>query len=198
MKKIDPNAAYDAAVAVLQIGVSAWEPDSGQNSAQGSAAKTSAFFVIERAQDPRDPWSGHLGFPGGMREECDEDALATCLRELAEETGIVLSRAQACATLPLGHAGRAFGQKIRVQPFLFQLEELPAVTLQASEAADYHLLPEAVLRDPRSGESFELAGAPRACLRIEGKVLWGFTYKTLLDHLGVPWPTHLEQRPVGD
>ena len=38
-------------------------------------------LLIKRAEHPLDPWSGHIGLPGGRRETDDLDVLATARRE---------------------------------------------------------------------------------------------------------------------
>jgi 8-oxo-dGTP pyrophosphatase MutT (NUDIX family) len=44
-------------------------------------------LLCRRARRAGDPWSGHMGLPGGRRERGDGDALATAARETAEEVG---------------------------------------------------------------------------------------------------------------
>jgi 8-oxo-dGTP pyrophosphatase MutT (NUDIX family) len=51
----------------------------------------SQFLVIQRAENPRDHWSGHLALPGGRADEGDGSLLATAAREVREEVGIDLS-----------------------------------------------------------------------------------------------------------
>jgi 8-oxo-dGTP pyrophosphatase MutT (NUDIX family) len=48
------------------------------------------LLLIQRALRPLDPWSGHIGFPGGRREEADDGDLGAALRETREELGIDL------------------------------------------------------------------------------------------------------------
>jgi 8-oxo-dGTP pyrophosphatase MutT (NUDIX family) len=48
------------------------------------------LLMIERAQNPRDHWSGHLALPGGRAEAKDADLLATAARETQEEVGMNL------------------------------------------------------------------------------------------------------------
>jgi 8-oxo-dGTP pyrophosphatase MutT (NUDIX family) len=48
------------------------------------------LLLIKRAEDPRDPWSGHIALPGGRAEPSDESLLATAIRETREEVGIDL------------------------------------------------------------------------------------------------------------
>src|SRR5512147_3188865 len=47
------------------------------------------ILFIERATDARDPWSGHLAFPGGKVEQ-GEQARQAAERETLEEIGLVL------------------------------------------------------------------------------------------------------------
>ena len=55
-------------------------------------AEESEFLLLQRAIHPDDPWSGHLSFPGGRKEEDDQDLLATCIRETAESVGARVRR----------------------------------------------------------------------------------------------------------
>lgn len=44
--------------------------------------------MIKRAENPRDPWSGDVAFPGGRVESVDSNLVDTALRETFEEVGI--------------------------------------------------------------------------------------------------------------
>ena len=50
------------------------------------------LFFIHRAEHDADPWSGHMGFPGGRKDADDPDVLNSVLREVHEEVGIDLER----------------------------------------------------------------------------------------------------------
>jgi len=49
------------------------------------------ILVIRRAENERDPWSGHMALPGGGQEPGDESAYDTARRETLEEVGIDLA-----------------------------------------------------------------------------------------------------------
>lgn len=49
------------------------------------------LLFIQRATQDGDPWSGHIAFPGGRREDADEGDLGCVVRETQEELGLDLS-----------------------------------------------------------------------------------------------------------
>ena len=89
------------------------------------------MLVIERAQRDGDPWSGHLGFPGGRLEPSDRRSGSTAaIRETREELGLVLSPAHAITRLSdirtLDHSRRA---PLILSPFVYRWPE-PAQRLR--------------------------------------------------------------------
>ena len=59
-------------------------------------AKEPEILIIQRAEHPRDPWSGHLGFPGGRLEPHDASPERGAVRETREELDLCLDT---CAEL---------------------------------------------------------------------------------------------------
>ncbi len=144
---------------------------------------------MRRAEREGDPWSGHWSLPGGRRNGCDVDVLEVALRELEEECGIRLAREQLSAALPPTMARRRSGPFLLVAPFVFEIEaELPTV-LDASEAVGAIWLPQHILLDPTQHSFQRVAGLPAEvwfpAIALPGAPLWGFTYRLLVDWLGV-------------
>ena len=88
------------------------------------------MLMIRRATREGDPWSGHMGFPGGRRDPEDASNFSCALRETREEIGVDLSQ----WGTPLGELSdvntgwRKDRPEMLVTPFIFQVSELPALT----------------------------------------------------------------------
>ncbi len=149
-----------------------------------------SILLIRRATNPRDPWSGHWSFPGGRRDDGDHDLLDTALRELAEECGIRLKRADVAETLAVSHAGRRAGKLVPVQPFTFLIPETLPVTLDSTEAEEAYWLPTRILLDLSRHAKTAVPGVPDhmrfPAIQLHGAPLWGFTYRVLCSWLQLP------------
>lgn len=147
------------------------------------------YLLLRRATNPVDPWSGHFALPGGRREAGDRDLLATVIRETLEETGLRLSVEQMVAALPWARAGGREHDTL-VAPFLFEIREVPELSLDASEIAESHWLPLRYLADPANHDLAVMV--PRLpemrfpCIRVGTGAIWGFTYGVLKALLAAP------------
>ncbi|MDH4045507.1 MAG: NUDIX domain-containing protein, partial [Gemmatimonadota bacterium] len=56
------------------------------------AQESESVLLIRRAERVDDPWSGHIGLPGGRTSPSDADLLVTAMRETTEEVGVRLER----------------------------------------------------------------------------------------------------------
>jgi len=144
-------------------------------------------LFIERAEHPRDPWSGHVAFPGGRRDPTDASLLATVVRETREELGLELGRAELVARLPDVPAPRTSRTRpsLVVTPFVFALREAAELTPSAAEVADTLWVPlDAFVRGQGKG-TFRFTWEGREhevpCFRLapRDRVLWGMTYRML-------------------
>jgi len=138
------------------------------------------YLILRRAAHPDDPWSGHFSFPGGRKDKTDTDLLATCIRETAEETGILLSVDQLQQRLVLEPAGRLLSQPIWVQPFLFTLPEPPPLQLNPKEIQGAVWLDAEHFQTADHHQNVELLpGRLFPAYPVEDYYLWGFTYRLL-------------------
>jgi len=142
-------------------------------------------LFIRRAEHPEDPWSGHVGFPGGRREPGDMDLRATAARETAEETGIDLAAdAEYLGALDeLRAMARLRPLDLTISPFVYRLAGSPR--LQPNhEVRDLLWLPLSDLLDPARRSVFDYveSAAPLRfpCVRIDDLVIWGLTYRMFI------------------
>lgn len=139
-----------------------------------------SYLILRRAAHPKDPWSGHYSFPGGRKDSSDSDLLATCIRETAEETGIILKNDQLQQSLVLEPAGRLEHQPIWVQPFLFTLTEPPPLRLNPREIQGALWLDTVQFQTPHLHRQVEmLPGHFFPAYPVGDYFLWGFTYRLL-------------------
>jgi 8-oxo-dGTP pyrophosphatase MutT (NUDIX family) len=140
------------------------------------------LLFIRRAEHERDPWSGHVGFPGGRAEPGEEDLRATAVRETREETSLDLDReGELLGRLDEVRAmARGRPVDLAITPFVFRLRGEQEGT-PSHEVARLHWLALPALLDParRSTMEYVHEGVTLAlpCLRIDGLVIWGLTYR---------------------
>ncbi len=151
---------------------------------RGGAASTELFF-IQRAERERDPWSGHIAFPGGRRDASDATLLATAIRETREEVGIDLSGAALLARLPDVPAfTRTKRGTLIVTPYVFAVRE-DVVPRPNEEVAATLWVPfdKLALGEGKGTFKFTWDGKELdlPCFRLEPgqRVLWGMTYRML-------------------
>ena len=139
------------------------------------------LLFIRRAEHDGDPWSGQMGFPGG-RAEPGEDLRATAVRETGEETGIQLDRdGQPLGKLDEVRAmARMQPMDLAITPFVFRLRA-PGATVRSEEVRSLHWLSldDVLAPAAQSTMEYDYQGAKLQfpCLRKEGLVIWGLTYR---------------------
>jgi len=88
-----------------------------------------SLLLIRRAERAGDPWSGHMGLPGGRRDREDADLLATALRETREEIGVHVAPESLLGALDDVAPRTPVLPPIAVRPFVFRLPERPPLSL---------------------------------------------------------------------
>jgi 8-oxo-dGTP pyrophosphatase MutT (NUDIX family) len=142
------------------------------------------LLLIRRAERAGDPWSGHMGLPGGRREPGDADLLETALRETREEIGVDLPRPALIGALDDLHPRSPTLPKVVIRPYVFALDRRPDARASAEVAqvcwvrlAD---LPKSagraavkIMDSYVEVPCFQCAGLP------DGLVVWGLTFRIL-------------------
>jgi len=148
------------------------------------------LFFIHRAEHDADPWSGHMGFPGGRKDPEDPDVLNTVLREVHEEVGIDLRR-QARLIGPIDEVqGVARGRQLPlvISPFVFVLET--AVEPRPNHEVQSVLwVPLSYLAEP-SNESIVEYFINGQQMRLpayiyQDRTIWGLTFRMIRGFLEV-------------
>ena len=151
------------------------------------------LLMIRRATREGDPWSGHMGFPGGRRDPEDPSNFSCALRETEEELGVDLSQWGA----PLGELSdvntgwRKDRPEILVTPFIFSVSELPE--LAPNDEVDdvvwvpLHFLMDEGNREPLEwkwkGQKMETDSYLYDCYRI-----WGLSLMMIDEMMGLLRP----------
>jgi 8-oxo-dGTP pyrophosphatase MutT (NUDIX family) len=143
------------------------------------------ILFIRRAENPSDPWSGHMAFPGGRQDPEDGgDLLVTALRETVEEIGVDLREHGE----PLGHladipaiaGGKRLGMVIR--PYVVALRGDPPIVpnYEVAEVLWADLSPIA-RGEHRTVYPYVWKGTPLQlpAHRVGERIVWGLTHQML-------------------
>ena len=147
-------------------------------------------LVIRRSDSPRDPWSGQMALPGGSMDEADDGLPATAVRETREETGLCLDgRRDRLGRL---ETARPMGVRlpvITIWPFVFRAAPDAVAGVGSAEVASVHWFRVKDLADRGNRGSYQWreGGLVRAfpCVELEGRVIWGLTYRIVTGFLEV-------------
>lgn len=106
-----------------------------------------SVLLIRRAEREGDPWSGHVGLPGGRHDPADTDLCVTAMRETVEEVGLTLSRDDLLGALDDVWPRTPGRRLILVRPFVFWIPKRPPLSPNR-EVADAFWVPLGELSDP--------------------------------------------------
>lgn len=135
-------------------------------------------LFIRRAVRAGDPWSGHIGLPGGRREPSDADLFATAVRETREEVGVELGADALLGALDDLTPSAPTLPPLFIRPYAFGLGVRPAARL-SDEVADTIWLPlrELPASAGKSPVSIRGSNVDVDCFKPDGLVIWGLTYR---------------------
>lgn len=167
-----PNASSEAAVALVLSG--------------------DDLLFIRRADNPRDPWSGHMALPGGRIAPGDPSPQSTARRETREEVGVELPENSFRFSLePVGTMSRVRGVSLIVEAYVFELPTRPT-TEPNHEVAEVLWIPTEALRSGRLETTFSFRAEDAGGViftrdfpawSYEGRTIWGLTYAVVRQFL---------------
>jgi 8-oxo-dGTP pyrophosphatase MutT (NUDIX family) len=182
--RVPRNALLDAGVGTLPEPPGAAMRRAAVAAVLRDGRKGPELLFIRRAEHPRDPWSGHMAFPGGREDPGDVDLLATAVRETREEVALDLESSARLLgrldELPAVARGRRMG--LTIAPFVFELTGEIAL-VQNHEVAEVLWTPLEPLFRGELATSFPYEiGGQRLELpahEIGGRLVWGLTHRML-------------------
>lgn len=146
------------------------------------------ILFIERATDARDPWSGHLAFPGGKVEQ-GEQARQAAERETREEIGLVLESERY-----LGRMSDIVGANlpVRVSCFAYAAVTTEIHPVVSPEVRDVFWVRLSDIRDPERHQVATVGFSGRSLVvpaiilpQPDKPVLWGLTYRLVMQFLEI-------------
>lgn len=152
------------------------------------------LLFMQRSQNPKDPWSGHISFPGGACELEDQHTQATAIRETREELGISLTQDNwlGCLNTIYGPVIKQ-DKQVRLAPHIFFLSDQQEPILN-EEAQAAFWVPLSHLMEQENVYKFDhpnLSEYRMYGLNINASIdvlLWGLSLKVLYDffeHIGL-------------
>jgi 8-oxo-dGTP pyrophosphatase MutT (NUDIX family) len=142
-------------------------------------------LFIKRADHPRDPWSGHVGLPGGRAESHDEGLVDTAIRETEEEIGLSLrgDRHLLGALDETRATARSRSIDMKIAPFVFAATEPPHPLVLSDEVAAAYWIPLVEVFDSAHTASVAMPHAGQTlrfpAIEIRGLTIWGLTLRML-------------------
>lgn len=142
-------------------------------------ASGAEVLLIQRAEREGDPWSGHMGFPGGHAEAVDRHLLDTAMRETREELGLELAPRELLGRLddvPTHRTGMV------VRPYVFGVARDVAFRPN-EEVAEVLWAPIAPmvagLIDTQHPVDYRGQRHAFPAYDVDGRIVWGLTYRML-------------------
>ena len=138
------------------------------------------ILMIQRAVREGDPWSGHMGFPGGRRDATDASDEACAKRETLEEIGfdLDLHARCICQLSDVNTGWRADRPEILVAPFVFEVASQPKLTMNNEVASTVWIPLHFLLNDDNRGRhQWDWRGErlESDAFTYQGHLIWGLS-----------------------
>ena len=136
-------------------------------------------LMIKRGENPRDPWSGQMAFPGGHADPLDRTLLDTAARETLEEVHVDIRHQEFLGCL---HNVQPRNAPMMVTPFVFLLvrEVHPTAT---SEAKEILWVPMSFLLNSENVSSIRVPIGQReismGCYVYLDHTIWGLSFRII-------------------
>ena len=143
------------------------------------------ILLEQRAERTGDPWSGHIGLPGGRIKSSDKSPFDACKREVMEEVGIDLSReGELLGSLTPGFPWNR--PELKVRPLIYRLHKQPILRI-GSEVVSAFWVALSELPGMRKQSDVSTRLGPRTVdsFYVDGRVVWGFTFSVLNELLSL-------------
>ena len=138
------------------------------------------ILMIQRAVREGDPWSGHMGFPGGRRDASDVTDEVCAKRETREEISFDLDThgELVCQLSDVNTGWRADRPEMLVAPFIFKVDSTPSFELN-HEVDDTLWVPLNFLLDDanRGRHQWDWRGEvlESDAFTYDGRLIWGLS-----------------------
>jgi 8-oxo-dGTP pyrophosphatase MutT (NUDIX family) len=142
-------------------------------------------LFIKRAEHPDDPWSGHVGLPGGRAEGTDAGLVHTAIRETEEEIGLRLTLDRDFLG-PLDETratARTRSIDMKIAPFVFAAIDAPDELVLSEEVAATRWIPLFDLFDSAQAATVTMQHLGQTlrfpAIETSGLTIWGLTLRML-------------------
>jgi 8-oxo-dGTP pyrophosphatase MutT (NUDIX family) len=137
------------------------------------------LLMIKRSENPGDPWSGQMAFPGGHADSKDRTLFDTAVRETMEEVGINIQEQEFLGCLRNVQPKNA---PMVVTPFLFlRVSEVHPMT--SREAREVLWVPMSFLLNPKNVSSITIPIGDReismGCYVYLDHTIWGMSFRII-------------------
>jgi len=153
-----------------------------------------SLLFIKRPDNDKDPFSGHMAFPGGRMELDDKSKLDTAVRETLEEVGININRsARVLGALDDVNPNNPRARNYVVTPYLSVLEEEVDITPDSNEVEKTIWVPMHHLVDDKNAQVRIRVRDGREvkdyAYNYDQHLIWGMTGRVL--HQFLSFSSHL-------